>query len=171
MSGKNFRVAQTGERTSVDGKEVRNKVLLAMPDNEYKLMRPDLIYIDLPSHLSLHESAQKIEFVYFPNDGNGFSSCSDQRRPDRGSGCRGQRGLRRCGIGSRFEQKPRARNNPDRRRWLPNEGECAGAHSAVGPAVTGDIEQTYRAARNASRADRGMQSAPRYTSSVFRGGC
>ena len=69
MSGKNFRVAQTGERTSVDGKEVTNKVLLAMPDNEYKLMRPDLMYIDLPSHLSLHEPAQKIEFVYFPNRG------------------------------------------------------------------------------------------------------
>ena len=69
MSGKNFRVVQAGERTSVDGKEVRNKVLLAMPDNEYKLMRPDLMYIDLPSHLSLHEPAQKIEFVYFPNGG------------------------------------------------------------------------------------------------------
>jgi CRP-like cAMP-binding protein len=69
MSGKNFRVVQAGERTSVNGKEVRNKVLLAMPDNEYKLMRPDLMYIDLPSHLSLHEPAQKIEFVYFPNGG------------------------------------------------------------------------------------------------------
>jgi CRP-like cAMP-binding protein len=69
MIGKNFRVVQAGERTSVNGKEVRNKILLAMPDNEYKLMRPDLMYIDLPSHLSLHEPAQKIEFVYFPNGG------------------------------------------------------------------------------------------------------
>ena len=69
MSGKNFRVAQTGERTNVGGKSVKNKVLLATPDNEYKLMRPDLMYIDLPSHLSLHEQAQKIEFVYFPNGG------------------------------------------------------------------------------------------------------
>src|SRR6202161_2355213 len=32
-------------------------------------MRPDLMYIDLPSHLSLHEPTQKIEFVYFPNRG------------------------------------------------------------------------------------------------------
>src|SRR6202035_1265616 len=69
MSGKNYRPAQTGQRTSVDGKEVRNKVLLAMPDNEYELMRPDLTYIDLPHHLSLHEPTQKIEFVYFPNRG------------------------------------------------------------------------------------------------------
>ncbi|MFZ0638687.1 MAG: Crp/Fnr family transcriptional regulator [Candidatus Acidiferrales bacterium] len=69
MTGKNFRVVQAGERTSADGKPVRNKVLLAMPDNEYELMRSDLRYIDLPDHLSLHEPTQKIEFVYFPNRG------------------------------------------------------------------------------------------------------
>jgi CRP-like cAMP-binding protein len=69
MNGKNFRVAQVGERTNVAGKPVRNKVLLATPDIEYKLMRPDLTYIDLPHHLSLHEPTQNIEFVYFPNRG------------------------------------------------------------------------------------------------------
>jgi CRP-like cAMP-binding protein len=69
MSGKNFRVAPASERTSADGKPVRNRVLLATPDSEYKLMRSDLKYIDLPHHLSLHEPAQSIEFVYFPNRG------------------------------------------------------------------------------------------------------
>ena len=69
MSGKNYRVTRAGERTSADGKAVTNKVLLATPDNEYELMRPDLMYIDLPHHLSLHEPTQKIEFVYFPNRG------------------------------------------------------------------------------------------------------
>jgi CRP-like cAMP-binding protein len=69
MSGKNFRVAQVGERTNSEGKEVINKVLLATPDNEYELMRSDLTYIDLPHHLSLHEPTQRIEFVYFPNRG------------------------------------------------------------------------------------------------------
>src|SRR6202795_2423482 len=69
MSAKNFRVAQTDQRTSVDGKQVTNKVLLATPDNEYELMRADLTYIDLPHHLSLHEPTQNIEFVYFPNRG------------------------------------------------------------------------------------------------------
>src|ERR1700693_5362307 len=69
MSGKNFRVAQASERTNVDGKPVRNKVLLATPDSEYELMRADLRYIDLPHHLSLHEPAQKIEGVYFLNRG------------------------------------------------------------------------------------------------------
>ena len=69
MTAKSFRVAPAGQRTSVHGKQVSNKVLLATPDNEYELMRPDLTYIDLPDHLSLHEPAQKIEFVYFPNRG------------------------------------------------------------------------------------------------------
>src|ERR1700726_4234058 len=69
MTVKNFRVAQTGQRTSVEGKQISNKVLLATPDNEYELMRPDLTYIDLPGHLSLHEPTQNIEYVYFPNRG------------------------------------------------------------------------------------------------------
>src|SRR5271170_3087379 len=69
MSQKSFRVVQAGERTNADGKPVSNKVLLATPDNEYQLMRPDLTYVDLPDHLSLHEPTQNIEFVYFPNRG------------------------------------------------------------------------------------------------------
>src|SRR5712691_7650086 len=69
MSGKNYRVVQAGERTNVEGKAVNNRVLLATPDHEYELMRPDLTHIDLPHHLSLHEPTQKIEFVYFPNRG------------------------------------------------------------------------------------------------------
>ena len=69
MSGKNFRVAHTGQRTNAEGKQVSNKVLLATPDNEYELMRADLTYLDLPDHLSLHEPTQNIEFVYFPNRG------------------------------------------------------------------------------------------------------
>src|ERR1700736_5458139 len=69
MGQKNFRVAQAGERTNIDGKHVSNKVLLATPDSEYQLMRPDLTYVDLPTHLSLHEPTQSIDFVYFPNRG------------------------------------------------------------------------------------------------------
>jgi CRP-like cAMP-binding protein len=69
MSQRNFRDAPAGQRTNADGKHVSNKVLLAMPDSEYQLIRPDLKYIDLPDHLSLHEPTQNIEFVYFPNRG------------------------------------------------------------------------------------------------------
>jgi CRP-like cAMP-binding protein len=69
MGKKNFRIVQANERTNIDGKHVSNKVLLATPDSEYQLMRPDLTYVDLPNHLSLHEPTQNIEFVYFPNRG------------------------------------------------------------------------------------------------------
>src|SRR5271168_3065061 len=69
MSGKNYRLAPVDERTNAEGKPVTNRVLLAAPDNEYALIRPDLTYIDLPHHLSLHEPTQNIEFVYFPNRG------------------------------------------------------------------------------------------------------
>jgi len=69
MTGKNFRAAQADDRTNIAGKPVRNKILLAMPDSEYELMRPDLTYINLPHHFSLHEPTENIEFVYFPNRG------------------------------------------------------------------------------------------------------
>jgi len=69
MSGKSTEVVRAGERTNTAGKPVSNKLLLSTPDNEYRLMRPHLKYVDLPSHLSLHEPTQTIEFVYFPNRG------------------------------------------------------------------------------------------------------
>jgi CRP-like cAMP-binding protein len=69
MSGKNLRAVPVDQRTNTAGKQVMNKVLLAAPDNEFDLMRADLTYIDLPSHLSLHEPTQDIQFVYFPNGG------------------------------------------------------------------------------------------------------
>jgi CRP-like cAMP-binding protein len=69
MSRKNLRFVHVNQRTNAERKHVRNKVLLAIPDDEFELMRADLSYIDLPSHLSLHEPTQRIEFVYFPNRG------------------------------------------------------------------------------------------------------
>jgi len=69
MSGKNLRTVPAEQRTNAEGKQILNKVLLAIPDDEYDLMRGDLTHVDLPSHLSLHEPTQAIEFVYFPNRG------------------------------------------------------------------------------------------------------
>ena len=102
---KNLRGAQPDQRTNGEGKHVANKVLLAMPDNEYELMRPDLTYIDLQHHLSLHEPTQKVEFVYFPNRGMVSQVVVTQRRSNRGSGCGGERGLCWRGISSWLEQK------------------------------------------------------------------
>src|SRR5580692_3328148 len=69
MSGKNSQIVRAGERTNAEGKPISNKVLMLIPDNEFRLLRPYLKHIDLPSHLSLHEPSQSIEFVYFLNRG------------------------------------------------------------------------------------------------------
>ena len=105
MSGKNYRTAQTGQRTSAEGKQVSNKVLLETPDNEYESMRADLTYVDLPHHLSLHEPTQKIEFVYFPNRGmvSQVVVTKDDRTVE--VGVVGNEGYVGAGIGSRLEQK------------------------------------------------------------------
>jgi CRP-like cAMP-binding protein len=69
MSGKSSQVVRAGERTDVGGNPASNRLLLSTPDSEYRLMRPYLKYVDLPSHLSLHEPSETIEFVYFLNRG------------------------------------------------------------------------------------------------------
>jgi CRP-like cAMP-binding protein len=67
--GKNLRAIPEDKRTNTEGKQITNRVLLAVPANEFELLRADLTYIELPSHLSLHEPTEDIEFVYFPNRG------------------------------------------------------------------------------------------------------
>jgi len=58
-----------GERTNGEGKAVGNSILLAIPDEEFNALRGELQYIDLPHHTVLHEPRQKLEFVYFLNEG------------------------------------------------------------------------------------------------------
>jgi CRP-like cAMP-binding protein len=57
------------ERTSATGEPVKNKILLSIPDNEFRSLRPQLESIDLPDHVVLHEPHQPLEFVHFLNDG------------------------------------------------------------------------------------------------------
>jgi CRP-like cAMP-binding protein len=64
-----FQVLQPGERTNPDGKPVRNKILLSVPDTEYRLIRPHLKFLSLPHHLSLHEPHSTLKFVHFLNEG------------------------------------------------------------------------------------------------------
>src|ERR1700730_327652 len=62
-------VLQCGERTNPEGKPVRNKILLSVPDTEYQVIRPHLKFLSLPHHLSLHEPHRTVKFVHFPNEG------------------------------------------------------------------------------------------------------
>ena len=58
-----------GERTNLEGRPIGNVILLALPDSEFQAVRPLLSFEYLPSHTSLHEPGDKLEFVHFPNRG------------------------------------------------------------------------------------------------------
>jgi CRP-like cAMP-binding protein len=64
-----LRVVQAGERTNPKGKPVKNRLLLALPDSEFRSIRPALEFMDMPDHRSLYEPNRRIKFVYFPNRG------------------------------------------------------------------------------------------------------
>jgi len=69
MPKRTLRVVQPGERTNPQGKAVSNRILLSLPDVEYRAIRKGLEYVPLPHHRSLYEPNRKIEYVYFPNSG------------------------------------------------------------------------------------------------------
>jgi CRP-like cAMP-binding protein len=62
-------IAQTAERTNPAGKSVGNRLLLAVPDKEFRLIRPHLEFLDMPHHLSLHQPHWPVRFAHFPNQG------------------------------------------------------------------------------------------------------
>ncbi len=62
-------IVQPGERTSPAGKPVRNKLLLAIPDEEFRRIRSRLQFVDLPHHFILHQPHQTVRFAHFPNAG------------------------------------------------------------------------------------------------------
>ena len=62
-------IVQPGERTNPAGKPVRNKLLLAIPDQEFRKIRSRLQFVDLPHHLILHQPHQTVRFAHFPNGG------------------------------------------------------------------------------------------------------
>ena len=62
-------IVQPGERTNPAGKPVRNKLLLAIPDEEFRRIRPRLQFVDLPHHFILHQPHQAVRFAHFPNAG------------------------------------------------------------------------------------------------------
>ena len=62
-------IVQPGERTNPAGKPVRNKLLLAIPDEEFRKIRSRLQFVDLPHHFILHQPHQTVRFAHFPNAG------------------------------------------------------------------------------------------------------
>lgn len=69
MAIKKLQIARAGERTNPEGKPIRNKPLLAVPDEEFRAIRPHLQFLNLPHHLILHQPHRTLKFVHFPNGG------------------------------------------------------------------------------------------------------
>lgn len=53
----------------VPGEQFKNKILLAIPDSEQRLIRPHLEQFEFRQQDILHEPAQALEYAYFPNGG------------------------------------------------------------------------------------------------------
>jgi CRP-like cAMP-binding protein len=62
-------IVHPGERTNPAGKPVRNKLLLAIPDEEFRKIRSRLQFVELPHHVILHQPHQTVRFAHFPNAG------------------------------------------------------------------------------------------------------
>jgi CRP-like cAMP-binding protein len=58
-----------GERTTSEGKPIRNQILAGLPHSEFHMLRPFLEGVELPARTSLHDAAQIIDFAYFPSRG------------------------------------------------------------------------------------------------------
>jgi CRP-like cAMP-binding protein len=56
-------------KTAKEGKPLRNRLLLSIPESERLTIHAELEFIALPSHRCLHEPHQPIEHLYFPNEG------------------------------------------------------------------------------------------------------
>jgi CRP-like cAMP-binding protein len=64
----NIRI-RAGERSNWEGKAVSNRILLRIPDEEFRGIREHLEYIELPHHYSLNRSMRPLRFAYFLNRG------------------------------------------------------------------------------------------------------
>jgi CRP-like cAMP-binding protein len=69
VNGFESQVLRPGERTNFEGKPISNRILLAIPDEEFGVIRDSLEYVDLPHYTVLHEPRKKLESAYFLNSG------------------------------------------------------------------------------------------------------
>jgi len=69
VSNHDLQTVRPGERTNFEGKPVANGILLAIPDQEFAVIRNQLHFLDLPHHMVLHEPRKRLDFAYFLNSG------------------------------------------------------------------------------------------------------
>jgi CRP-like cAMP-binding protein len=56
-------------RTDRDGKSIKNRMLLAIPEDEFMGIRPLLEEVEMPQYKIFYEQGEKIEHAYFLNQG------------------------------------------------------------------------------------------------------
>ncbi|HEY7354537.1 MAG TPA: Crp/Fnr family transcriptional regulator [Terriglobales bacterium] len=61
--------ATVAPRTDSEGKAIRNRILLSIPDDEFISLRPLLEQVEMPQYKIFYEQGAKIEHVYFLNEG------------------------------------------------------------------------------------------------------
>jgi CRP-like cAMP-binding protein len=66
---KMIQVQVPGVRTDPNGELVTNRILNSIPEPEYELIAPHLEYFETLQYEILHEAGEKIEYVYFLNEG------------------------------------------------------------------------------------------------------
>jgi CRP-like cAMP-binding protein len=60
---------RSGGRTDCAGKIIGNRILEAIPEGEFRVIRPHLEFLPLPHHCILHEPSRNLKYVYFLNSG------------------------------------------------------------------------------------------------------
>src|SRR5438105_10872844 len=65
----NRRDARLRAQTEIAGMPLRNKILLSIPESEYRHLSSHLEPFDLVPHEIIHESSHQLQFAYFPNRG------------------------------------------------------------------------------------------------------
>ena len=58
-----------GLRTNSEGQLIKNRILLALPDEEFSSLRPLLTFQSFPRHSTLYEPGTTMEFAHFLNCG------------------------------------------------------------------------------------------------------
>src|SRR5271156_5792522 len=61
-------IAAKTVRTS-SGTVISNRVLLALPEEEFRIVRPRLSFVNFTSHLRLNQHNRVLNYVHFPNAG------------------------------------------------------------------------------------------------------
>lgn len=56
-------------RTDRDGKIIKNRILLTIPEDEFIAVRPVLEPLEMPQYKIFYEQGTKIEHAYFPHEG------------------------------------------------------------------------------------------------------